>query len=1143
MNGCPPREELQRLLEGNPDDPTVKAFGVHLEGCAECRRALGELTVAGATRLTRVAPPPREAGVRRLGRYHVLKKLGQGGMGNVYLGHDRDLDRKLALKVMLPQYAADAEARARFLREARAAAMVNSVHVVTIFDVDDNGGLPFIAMEYLLGCPLDQYLKTKGELPLAQALRVVREAAIGLAAAHELGLVHRDVKPANLWLEAPTGRVKLLDFGLARETTDANLTGTGAVIGTPSYMSPEQARGQKVDGRGDLFSLGVVLYRLTTGRMPFTGNGVMAVLTSLALDTPIPPRQLKPGLPAVVEAVITRLLEKDPDERFQTAGELIAALADLEQPTASSPTPEAEAEPNPADTQIPNVWEGIDDSATVQGAAAEVQPADEPTPLPKRVRKPRATPGLRVPKWLLGLAAGVFVIPLAAALLWPTHGTLVVDSEDPDAELVIRKDGRVVHDRTREREFRLPTGAYTLELADATRARLDRDRVELTYNGTSRVRVERPRPQPQFPPPPPEKPPERKAAEYALSVGGSVRVNGSETDVRNEAALPAERFALTAAALTGPRVTDAGLANFKGCTRLTHLQLNGTAVTDAGLAHFRECPELVQLILGGTKVTSSGLAVFNGCTHLTHLELNGTRVTDAGLAPFGECINLQRLDLSDTEVGDAGLARLAGCKGLASLLLKGTKVGDGALATLVGFKSLTFLDLRGTKVTPAKLEAIRYALLQCRIVHDGGTIEPTVTSASDRKAAEYVFSIGGSVMVNGSAAPVKAAAGLPDRFVLTGVDLYANQKVTEAGLSVFAGCTSLTRVQLASSAVTDSGLAHFRNNTRLQELSLHLTKVTDAGLKHFKDCKELTTLAFSHLSGVTDVGLATFKGCTKLISFDLDHTQVTDAGLANFAGNTIATRLNFVGLKGVTDKGLANFKGCTKLYLLWLGSTQVTDAGLANFKGCTTLYYLSVDSPKVTDAGLVNFKDSANLGHLQLDSTGVTDTGLGYFKASRQLVALSLRETQVGDAGLAHFKGVTTLTVLYLNGTKVTDAGLESFKGCKRLDSLWLNNTRTGDAGLAHFEGCNRLTYLQLNGTQVTDAGLRVFAGITTLRHLYLNDTRVGDEGLENFKDCASLLTLTLQKTRVSTGLHGVLPLRHPRCTIYLDGRTILPSK
>ncbi|MBL8865010.1 MAG: serine/threonine protein kinase, partial [Planctomycetia bacterium] len=242
-------------------------------------------------------PPvePGEVGV--LGPYRIIRQLGQGGMGAVYAAIDTRLDRKIALKVMLPSYAAIPSAKERFLREARAAAKVSHDNVVTVHEADDRNGVPYIAMQYLEGYPLDEYLKKKGEIDLPQILRIARETAAGLEAAHKLGLIHRDIKPGNLWLEAPIGRVKLLDFGLARPVdSDVELTKSGVVVGTTAYMSPEQAQGERVDARSDLFSLGVLLYRLSTGQLPFPGNTTMAVLMALGTKDPIPVRSLKPEL-------------------------------------------------------------------------------------------------------------------------------------------------------------------------------------------------------------------------------------------------------------------------------------------------------------------------------------------------------------------------------------------------------------------------------------------------------------------------------------------------------------------------------------------------------------------------------------------------------------------------------------------------------------------------------------------------------------------------------------------------------------------------------------------------------------------------------------------------------------------------------
>ncbi len=271
---------------------------------------------------------PRAKGeLGRLAHYRVLKELGRGGMGCVLLAEDTKLRRQVALKVMLPRFAQDAGAKQRFLHEARAAAKIKHDNVVTIFQVDEVGAAPFIALEYLRGTPLDKYLKDNGALPVSAAIRIARDMAEGLSAAHQQGLIHRDVKPANVWLEAPKGRVKLLDFGLARaDHDDTHLTQSGAILGTPAFMAPEQARGEKVDGRSDLFSLGVVLYRMITGKQPFNGPSTAAVLTAIAIDTPAPVRSLNPQVPESLERIIMKLLAKAPSQRHASAQQVIADL-------------------------------------------------------------------------------------------------------------------------------------------------------------------------------------------------------------------------------------------------------------------------------------------------------------------------------------------------------------------------------------------------------------------------------------------------------------------------------------------------------------------------------------------------------------------------------------------------------------------------------------------------------------------------------------------------------------------------------------------------------------------------------------------------------------------------------------------------
>ena len=233
-----------------------------------------------------------------MAHYRVRRCIGEGGMGLVFEAEDTDLLRSVALKVIRPELAGIPQVVRRFLREARAMAALKHDHIVTIYQVGQQRGTPYLAMEYLRGMSLHRWLERGHRPSVDLVLRLGRELAAGLAAAHGRGLIHRDIKPANIWLEAPIGRAKILDFGLARtQSHDVQITNPGSAVGTPAYMAPEQARGQGDDASCDLFSLGCVLYQLCTRRLPFPGTTVIAVLTSLSMDTPPLPRELNPALP------------------------------------------------------------------------------------------------------------------------------------------------------------------------------------------------------------------------------------------------------------------------------------------------------------------------------------------------------------------------------------------------------------------------------------------------------------------------------------------------------------------------------------------------------------------------------------------------------------------------------------------------------------------------------------------------------------------------------------------------------------------------------------------------------------------------------------------------------------------------------
>jgi hypothetical protein len=250
-----------------------------------------------------------------LGPYEVQEFLGRGGMGVVMRALDPKLNRVVAIKVLAPELGAQISSRRRFLREAQAAAAISHPHVVTIHAVDE-GRLPYLVMECIVGRSLQQKIDQTGSLKLTE-----------LAAAHKHGLVHRDIKPANILLENGVERVKITDFGLARSVDNTDITRTGEVSGTPQFMSPEQAQGQRVDHRSDLFSLGCVLYAMCTGRSPFRGENLAVVVRRICDDTPRPIHESNSEIPGWLVETVNRLLSKDPAQRFQTAAEVAELLS------------------------------------------------------------------------------------------------------------------------------------------------------------------------------------------------------------------------------------------------------------------------------------------------------------------------------------------------------------------------------------------------------------------------------------------------------------------------------------------------------------------------------------------------------------------------------------------------------------------------------------------------------------------------------------------------------------------------------------------------------------------------------------------------------------------------------------------------
>ena len=325
-------------------------------------------------------------------RYAVGELLGRGGMAEVYLATDRVLDRPVAFKVLGGWLANDATFVERFRREALAAARISHPNLVAVFDAGSEGDRHYIVMEYVAGETLADVLRTEGPLDPARATRIASDLADALGVAHAARMVHRDVKPANVML-TPDGRTKLMDLGIARSLDGESITHASSILGTAGYVSPEQARGEPVDHRSDIYSLGCVLYEMLTGRPPFEAADPLAVAYKHVHETPALPTSLDPSIPPALEAVTLRAMEKDPEARFQSAADMASALADRTAPVA----------PVAATTPLAPV-----------GATTPLPAAVATDTLPRRADRPPR--GRRLMPLLLALAALALLGGLAFAL-------------------------------------------------------------------------------------------------------------------------------------------------------------------------------------------------------------------------------------------------------------------------------------------------------------------------------------------------------------------------------------------------------------------------------------------------------------------------------------------------------------------------------------------------------------------------------------------------------------------------------------------------------------------------------------------------------------------------------------------------------
>jgi hypothetical protein len=688
-----PDERISTLVDQPCATPACPGQTSHEAAAAEKVEAGSPGSVVAEDLYDFLLPIQREGAWVALGPYRVVGVLGIGGMGIILKAEDPQLGRSVAVKMLKPVLAASSAARQRFSREARAAAAVLNDHIVPIYHVGEYRGVPYLVMPLLAGETLAQRFRREGRLPLAEVLRIGREVATGLAGAHERGLVHRDIKPGNLWLDAGSGRVQILDFGLARIEEDSSpLTRADCPIGTPSYMAPEQARGETVGPRADLFSLGSVLYRLSTGVAPFDCTTSRAYFRALECDQPRPPNQLQPELPSAFTALVLRLLAKNASDRPASAEEVVREIKAIEHSLS-------------------------------HGSHCTGRPW-----------RPWMT--------LIAAAAALFLLTLGYAFaptvyrLATDQGDLVIETNDPGVEVIIKDGAGKVIDRTAKREILLKGGEYEIEcvIRDAGgEQRFLTRHLKIRRGGRLVIdaRIERAKGTARSA----DQAREARAANWALSRGAEGKI--LIKDKREELAVARKELAgtfqvinlifgpdakltdldlkrlrempnLTSLKLQGAWVRDTSLAALRGMSNLRRLDLVSAQVSDAGLVHLTTLTKLEHLILIGVPVTDAGLVHLTKIRKLHYLELGFTRVTEAGMEHLASLPNLTGLlSLENSKVTDTWLARMTKLSGLSALRLTNNPIGDAGLAHLKAFPKLEDLNLSGTKVGDAGLAHLK----------------------------------------------------------------------------------------------------------------------------------------------------------------------------------------------------------------------------------------------------------------------------------------------------------------------------------------------------------------------------------------------------------------------------------------------------
>jgi serine/threonine protein kinase len=1012
-------------------------------------------------------------------QYEVIRELGRGGMGVVYLARNKLMDRLEVLKLLSQEMLGKPERVERFLREIQAAAKLHHPNVVAAYTAFPLGKMLVFAMEYVEGDDLAKLVRARGPLPILNACYFAYQTAQGLQHAHERGMIHRDIKPGNLILfrQGKKGTVKILDFGLAKVTSEQKIDGTltqqGQMLGTPDYIAPEQTLdAQKADIRSDIYSLGCTLYQLLTGNPPFSGNTLYAVLQAHHVTEARMVNLVRPEVPVELAAVVAKMMAKDPSRRYQTPAEVAQALKPFLKPGGltnhhpelepgvskidrPSSVPLAAAIPIADDDETPHLapmqeieaserWKSLIDtpSLTPSGALAAIH---------KRAR--------RQPPWMWpSVAAGFVILAVVTAVVVIHLGrtTVVIDVHDPGVEVAV-KGTTLTITGPNQQSVKVVPGDQELTITSAgletttksfTIKKGEKKTVTVSIRDSKLVAwLEN-----EIAPPTPVR--EEKLTAKPL------RTVPAQPHGRIAREIPANDMDGGKALIAPPTDGFVPLFNGKDFTNWTFpyggqekwsigdgiIRGDGFARIVTARSDYQDFHLRLEVMTTDTRnkafIFRSNDAAgqeTNYRFHLGGLKFDGKSSWDLGtyLVKTGGgltagdqtstngLVQLKTENISKPQIGTWHKVEIVAIRNAFRMLLDGREISvfrddlarfpKGQIVFGVG--DGCHLELRGIEIKEFSPNGAATAgLLQQR---------KTPPADADRKAAQAVSSLGGTVTIrlHDEERGIGPGQALPDEpFVLLRIELQDKPELTDADLAPLEGISNLTSFDVRK-----------------------VPKVTDAIIEHLQNSTGLQSFWFEG-AGVGDAGLQYLERFTKLKSLGLRITQVGDDAMAHLERLTQLEHLALGGSR-ITSAGLSHVRGLTRLGILWIENTAVTDSGLAHLQGLSNLKTLTLFGTKVGDSGVAYLEHLSQLEYLDLSGLGVTDVGIGHLRNLTNLKTLWIKETRITDAGAIHLSHLSKLEKLGIQGTRITDAGLLELKSLANLNMLLVDNTSITPAG------------------------------------------------------------------------------------------------